>query len=66
MKKYRQVNQSRNTKVQIKWIYEEEDLGMEDAGLEFKDLFDDLNFTRVFSDNGTAMKWILEIKESQA
>ena len=44
MKKYRQANQSGNTKVQIKWIYEEDDLDMEDAGLEFKDLFDDLNF----------------------
>jgi len=44
MKKYRQANQSGNTKVQIKWIYEEDDLDMEDAGLEFKDLFGDLNF----------------------
>ena len=44
MKKYRKANQSGNTRVQIKWIYEEDDLDMEDAGLEFKDLFDDLNF----------------------
>ena len=44
MKKYRHANQLGNTRVQIKWIYEEDDLDMEDAGLEFKDLFDDLNF----------------------
>ena len=66
MKKYRQVNQSRKTKMQVKWIYEEDDLGMKDVRLEFEDLFDDLNFTRVFSDNDTAMKWVLEMKESQA
>ena len=44
MKKYRQANQIGNTNVKIKWIFEEDDLDMEDAGLEFKDLFDDIPF----------------------
>lgn len=44
MKKYREAYHKGVTKVEIVWIYEEDDLDMEDAGLEFKDLFDDVPF----------------------
>ncbi|MFT7611627.1 MAG: hypothetical protein ACI9J3_000572 [Parvicellaceae bacterium] len=44
MKKYREAHHAETTIVQIIWIYEEDDLDMEDAGLEFKDLFDDVPF----------------------
>lgn len=44
MKKFREAHHAGISKVQIVWIYEEDDLDMEDAGLEFKDLFDDVPF----------------------
>ncbi len=44
MKKFREAHHQKVTNVQIVWVYEEDDLDMEDAGLEFKDLFDDIPF----------------------